>query len=273
MAQRLVRAKRKIRASGIPFRVPPPEVLRDRLADVLHVVYLMFTEGHRASAGRSLVREDLCLAAVGLARRLRELIDDQPVLDALLALLLLTDARRPARTDSSGRTVLLGEQDRRLWDHQKIREGLDVLEEALVQRRPGPYQLQAAIAACHASAADFASTDWHQICALYERLCSQDPSPVGRGQPGGGRRHDRGSRGWSRPCSISLPGSRRSNARGRCTSPGVNSSAGSAEPLTQPEPTAAPGRWKCQNQKDDSSTSASTETHRSTTDIGSRVAS
>ncbi|MFL5859885.1 MAG: RNA polymerase sigma factor [Solirubrobacteraceae bacterium] len=178
MAQRLVRAKRKIREAGIAFRVPPPELLQDRLADVLQVVYLMFTEGHRASAGYSLNNEELCQAAVRLARRLRELIVDEPEVDALLALLLLADARRPARTDSSGRLVLLGDQDRRLWDGEMIREGLGLLEDALSQRRPGPYQLQAAIAACHATAADLASTDWQQIAALYDRLWAEDPSPV-----------------------------------------------------------------------------------------------
>ena len=178
MAQRLVRAKRKIREAGIPFRVPPPEVLHERLADVLQVVYLMFTEGHRASAGHSLIHEELCHAAVRLARRLRELIIDEPEVDALLALLLLTDARRAARTDFSGRPVLLGDQDRRLWDREMISEGLAVLEDALGQRRPGPYQLQAAIAACHATADDFASTDWRQIAALYDRLWDEDPSPV-----------------------------------------------------------------------------------------------
>jgi RNA polymerase sigma-70 factor (ECF subfamily) len=178
MAQRLVRAKRKIREAGIPFRVPPPELLRDRLADALLAVYLMFTEGHRASGGESLIHVELCQAAIRLAQRLRELIAGEPEIDALLALLLLTDARRAARTDSSGRLVVLGEQDRGLWDHEMIGQGLAVLETALCQRRPGPYQLQAAIAACHATAGDFASTDWRQIAALYDRLWDEDPSPV-----------------------------------------------------------------------------------------------
>lgn len=178
MAQRLVRAKRKIREAGIPFRVPPPELLHDRLADVLQVVYLMFTEGHRASRGDLLIHRGLCQAALGLARRLRELIVGEPEVDALLALLLLTDARRRARTDLSGRLVLLGDQDRRLWDREMIREGLGVLEHALSLRRPGPYQLQAAIAACHATAGDFASTDWRQIAALYDRLWTEHPSSV-----------------------------------------------------------------------------------------------
>lgn len=178
MAERLVRAKRKIRDAGIPLRVPGPEMLPDRLANVLQVVYVMFTEGHHAFRGSGLTRPDLCEEAISLARRLRLLIDQEAEVDGLLALLLLTDARRAARTDQLGDVVLLGDQDRRLWNHTLIQEGLVLLEAALGKRQPGQYQLQAAIAACHASAEDFASTDWTQIAALYDRLLIEQPSPV-----------------------------------------------------------------------------------------------
>jgi RNA polymerase sigma-70 factor (ECF subfamily) len=178
MAQRLVHAKHKIRDAGIAFRVPPPPLLPARLADVLHVVYLVFTEGHRPSNGPALTRPELCDEAIHLARRLRDLIADEPEIDGLLALLLLTDARRPARADRAGRPILLGDQDRAEWNHDKIAEGLARLQRALSQRRPGPYQLQAAIAACHAGAADLESTDWPQIAALYDRLWAYQPSPV-----------------------------------------------------------------------------------------------
>jgi RNA polymerase sigma-70 factor, ECF subfamily len=178
MAQRLVRAKTKIRQAGIPFRTPGPETLPDRLPDVLQVIYLMFTGGHRASRGPSLTHAELCAEAIGLARRLVSLIPDEPEVDGLLALLLLTDARRTARSDRSGRLVLLGDQDRLLWDREMISEGLALLEAASAKRRPGRYQLQAAIAACHAGADDLSSTDWPQIAALYDRLWTEQPSPV-----------------------------------------------------------------------------------------------
>ena len=178
MAQRLVRAKRKIRQAGIAFRAPEREKLSERLSDVLQVIYAMFTEGHRASRGAAVIRGELCEEAIGLTKRLRSLIPGEPEVDGLLALLLLTDARRPARSDESGGVVLLGDQDRRAWDREMISQGLALLEAAIVRGRPGPYRLQAAIAACHASAEDLESTDWAQIAALYDGLWAQQPTAV-----------------------------------------------------------------------------------------------
>ena len=178
MAKRLVRAKQKIRRAGIPLRVPGPDQLADRLAAVLRVVYLVFTEGHTASGGERLVREDLCDTAIRLARALAGLLPDEPEVAGLLALLLLTDARRAARTDARGDLVVLEEQDRRRWDPALIAEGDALLAEALRQGRPGPYQLHAAIAACHSTAPSAADTDWRQIAALYGELLRYEPSPV-----------------------------------------------------------------------------------------------
>jgi RNA polymerase sigma-70 factor (ECF subfamily) len=178
MAQRLVRAKRKIRQAGIPFRVPPAEELPKRLDDVLRVLYLVFTEGHRASSGDALVRADLCEEAIRLARVLRELLPEEPEVMGLLALLLLTDARRPARVDDQEQLVLLTDQDRGLWDQAKIAEGSALVEGALRAGRPGSYQLQAAIAACHSTAATAGDTDWRQIALLYGELIRYQPTPV-----------------------------------------------------------------------------------------------
>jgi RNA polymerase sigma-70 factor (ECF subfamily) len=178
MAQRLVRAKRKIRQAGIPFRVPPAEALAGRLGDVLRVIYVVFTEGHRASAGDALVRADLCDEAIRLTRVLRELLSGEPEVTGLLALLLLTDARRPARIDDQGDMVLLADQDRALWDQPKICEGAALVARALRAGRPGSYQLQAAIAACHSTAESAAATDWRQIAALYGELIRHEPTPV-----------------------------------------------------------------------------------------------
>jgi RNA polymerase sigma-70 factor (ECF subfamily) len=176
LAQRLVRAKRKIRDAGIPFRVPADEELPGRVGTVLRVVYLVFTEGHRASAGPQVVRYELCDEAIRLARLLAGLCPDDPEVLGLLALPLLTDARRDARV--GGRLVLLEEQDRGRWDRTKIDEGVEVLDRAARRRRSGPYQLQAAIAACHATAAEAGATDWAEIAALYAALARCDPSPV-----------------------------------------------------------------------------------------------
>jgi RNA polymerase sigma-70 factor, ECF subfamily len=178
MAQRLVRAKRKIRDAAIPFRVPVDHELPTRISGVLRVVYLVFTEGHRPSTGPGVVTGELCDEAVRLARLLAGLCPADPEVLGLLALLLLTDARRAARTTPDGRLVLLEDQDRRRWDRAKIGEGTQILDRAMSMRRPGPYQLQAAIAACRAAAADARDTDWAQIAALYAALASHEPSPA-----------------------------------------------------------------------------------------------
>jgi RNA polymerase sigma-70 factor (ECF subfamily) len=178
MAQRIVRAKRKIRQAGIAFKVPSPGGLPGRLAAVLRVVYLVFTEGHKASTGETLVRAELCDQAVRLARALASLLPGEPEVMGLLALVLLTDARRGARTTASGALVLLPGQDRSRWDRAMIAEGEQVLEGALRQGRPGPYQLHAAIAACHSAAPTAAATDWRQIALLYGELMWYEPTPV-----------------------------------------------------------------------------------------------
>ncbi len=178
MAQRIVRAKRKIATARIPYRIPPDEELPGRLAGVLAVVYLVFNEGWSASAGDRLVRGELCTEAIRLGRLLVRLMPDDPEVAGLLALMLLHDSRRDARVDEHGELVALDDQDRSRWDRGRIREGTTLLDGALRRRRPGPYQLQAAIASLHANAPSPEATDHAQIAALYGELARRSPSPV-----------------------------------------------------------------------------------------------
>jgi RNA polymerase sigma-70 factor (ECF subfamily) len=178
MAQRLVRAKRKIQEAKIPYEVPPLSHIRERLTAVQEAIYLIFNEGYSATAGDSLIRRELCAEAIRLARMLCELLPTEPENQGLLALMLLHDSRRDARTDKQGRLITLEDQDRSLWDRTRIDEGMAVIERAISMRRAGPYQLQAAIAALHAEARTPTDTDWRQIAALYEELLRIAPSAV-----------------------------------------------------------------------------------------------
>ena len=178
MAQRLVRAKGKIRDAGVPYRVPEEADLAGRLRAVLAVVYLIFNEGSTASSGDRLIREDLCAEAIRLGRLLAELLPDEPEVMGLLALMLLVESRRGARTTPDGDLVLLADQDRGRWDRDRIAEGQAIVRECLRRNRPGPYQLQAAINAVHSDAPAAAATDWWQILELYDQLMVLAPSPV-----------------------------------------------------------------------------------------------
>jgi RNA polymerase sigma-70 factor (ECF subfamily) len=177
VAQRIVRAKSKIKTARIPYQVPPREALAERLAPVLHVLYLVFNEGYSASSGRSVLRSDLAEEAIRLARLLLELLDE-PEVEGLLALMLLHAARRAARTSADGELILLEDQDRSLWDRAQIADGVALVERALRSHRFGPYTIQAAIAAVHAEAPHAAATDWRQIVGLYDVLSRIDPSPI-----------------------------------------------------------------------------------------------
>jgi RNA polymerase sigma-70 factor, ECF subfamily len=178
MAQRMVRAKRKIRNAAIPYRVPPASLLPDRTAGVLAVLYLLFNEGYSATSGADVVRADLCAEAIRLARLLVRLMPGEPEAGGLLALMLLQDSRRAARSDSQGELVTLEDQDRSRWNRAEIAEGQQVLNGALRTGRPGPYQLQAVIASCHAGAEQVADTDWPVIARVYGQLARITPSPV-----------------------------------------------------------------------------------------------
>ena len=180
LAQRIVRAKSKIRDAGIPYEIPALSDLPDRLDSVLHVIYLVFNEGYLASAGPELTRESLSAEAIRLGRLLVELLPE-PEAVGLFALMLLHEARREGRTSSLGDLILLEDQDRSLWNRQQIQEGVALVERALKSRRIGPYSLQAAIAAVHAEAPDTASTDWAQIVALYDVLLKAEPGLAKRG--------------------------------------------------------------------------------------------
>ena len=178
MAKRLVRAKHKIRNAGIPYQVPPPHLLPQRTTGVLAVLYLLFNEGYAASAGQNLIRESLCLEAIRLARALTQLMPGEREAGSLLALMLLQHSRRLARVDAAGDLVILEDQDRTRWDRAEIDEALTVLQAIPPDQPPGPYQVQAAIASCHATAAGPADTDWATIARLYTLLAGLLPSPV-----------------------------------------------------------------------------------------------
>ena len=178
MAQRLVRAKRKIKAANIPYRIPPAELWPERVDSVLSVIYFIFNEGYSATSGSRLTRGELCDEAIRLGTILVDLAPDEPEAAGLLALMLLHDSRRKARTDEAGDLVPLEDQDRTRWNRKQIEEGDRLLRRALARRHPGPYQLQAAISGVHAAAESHGETDWHEITALYRRLYDLQPSLV-----------------------------------------------------------------------------------------------
>ncbi len=178
MAQRLARAKRKIKKALIPYEVPDDDAWPERLESVLQVLYFIFNEGYAATAGDVQVRTDLCDEAIHLTRVVQALRPEEPEIAGLLALMLLHDSRRSARSDGDGPIILLDRQDRSMWDHDKIAEGIALIERTLAKGRPGPYQIQAAISAVHAEAGRFGDTDWRQIALLYDALYKLQPNPV-----------------------------------------------------------------------------------------------
>lgn len=178
MAQRLARARRKIKNAGIPYRIPPDDLLPERLNALLATIYLIFNEGYCATSGDDLIRQDLCQEAIRLARILVRLMSTSAEAHGLLALMLLHDSRRETRTDADGNLILLEDQNRAKWDHAKITDGTAILDQALILYDPGPYQVQAAISALHAEAKTPDQTDWKQIVALYDSLMVMTPSPI-----------------------------------------------------------------------------------------------
>jgi RNA polymerase sigma-70 factor (ECF subfamily) len=178
MAQRLARARVKIRDAGIPYRVPPADLLPERIDALLAVIYLIFNEGYCATGGDTLIRNELCSEAIRLCRVLVSLMPQSAEARGLLALMLLHDSRRHARAGTTGKLIILEAQDRSKWDQEQIREGIAILDDALAQGTPGPYQVQAAISALHAEAASLETTDWQQIAALYGTLAAVTPSVV-----------------------------------------------------------------------------------------------
>lgn len=180
MVQRLTRAKRKIKTAGIPYEVPEPELWAERLGSVLSVIYLIFNEGYAATTGEAPTRGELCREAIRLGRILAQLVPGEPEAAGLLALMLLHDSRRVARSDAQGNLITLEQQDRTLWDRDLIAAGARLLEGALAQGSPGPYQIQAAISALHAQAPSYTATDWREITLLYGELYALQPSPVVR---------------------------------------------------------------------------------------------
>jgi hypothetical protein len=242
MAARITRAKKKIAAARIPYQVPGPGQLPERLAAVLDVVHLVFTTGHTAPAGAALQRRDLAERALDLARMLRLALPRDPGVAGLLALILLTDARPHARTGPAGRLLVLADQDRAAWDHGEISEGLALAREALAHRPYTRYPLMAAIAASHATAPRFEATDWAQILALYDQLITIWPSPIVALNRAVALGQARGpAAGW--PPSTPSPPSRSWPVTTTCPPPAPNTSADSTAPRRPSSPTTRPCCW------------------------------